>query len=155
MSSALKRRFNFVTVPVIENLQQEIAVVVKRTDELKTDYEIEAQVPADMVELLVAMFQELRRGKTQDGATKIKAPSGAMSTAEVISVMFNGAILAEHFGNKETTTKELARSMVGTIAKENTEDLRKLEEYNETILKVRKGNWEKMYKAMRDELKRL
>ena len=155
MSSALKRRFNFVTVPVLENLQQEIAVVVKRTEELKTDYEIEAQVPADMVEVLVAMFQELRRGKSQDGATKIKGPSGAMSTAEVISVMFNGAILAEHFGNKEATPKELARSMVGTIAKENTEDLRKLEEYNETILKGRKGNWEKMYRAMRDEIKRL
>jgi len=78
-----------------------------------------------------------------------------MSTAEVIYVMFNGAILAEHFGNRETTPKEIARSMVGTIAKENTEDLRKLEEYNETILKGRKGIWEKMYKAMRDELKRL
>ena len=40
MSAALKRRFNFVTVPVVEDLEQEIRIVTKREAELRTDYQV-------------------------------------------------------------------------------------------------------------------
>ena len=36
MSAALKRRFNFVTVPVVEDLEQEIRIVTTREAELRS-----------------------------------------------------------------------------------------------------------------------
>ena len=73
MSAALKRRFNFVTVPVVEDLEQEIQIVTKREAELRGDYQVGVQPPAELAKLLVTLFQELRAGVTKDGKTKDQA----------------------------------------------------------------------------------
>ena len=36
---------------------------------------------------VVTIFRELRDGVTEDGKTKVKTPSGTLSTAEAISVV--------------------------------------------------------------------
>src|SRR6185369_16112913 len=72
MSAALKRRFNFVTVPVVEDLEQEIRIVTKREAELRSDYEVGIEPPAELARILVQAFQELRAGMTKDGKTKVK-----------------------------------------------------------------------------------
>ena len=36
---------------------------------------------------IVTIFQELQDGVTADGKTKVKSPSGTLSTAEAISVV--------------------------------------------------------------------
>src|SRR5215471_2867664 len=45
MSAALKRRFNFVVIPVVSDLEQEIRIVKKREEELRNDYQVGAPPP--------------------------------------------------------------------------------------------------------------
>ncbi len=150
MSSALKRRFNFVELPVPEDLASETAIVEKRTHDLMADYKLEAQLPPDLVKMLVTIFQELRRGRTIDGKVKVKSPNAVLSTAEAISVLFNSTILANHFGEGAVSPKEVTRSLVGAVAKEDSRDLETLREYMETVVKGRSGKeWEQLYEARR------
>jgi len=152
MSAALKRRFNFVTVPVVEDLEQEIRIVTRREAELRQDYQVGAEPPAELAKLLVTLFQELRAGVTKDGKTKIKPPSSVLSTAEAISVLFNSGILAAHFGAGKPTPVELARSLAGTIAKDGGDDVKVLREYCETVAKSRGGLWKEFHAAAKAKL---
>jgi MoxR-like ATPase len=147
MSAALKRRFNFVVVPVVSDLEQEIQIVTKREQELRSDYEVGAPVPAELARLLVTMFQELRAGSTKDGKTKVKAPSAVLSTAEAISVLFQSGILAASFGDGTPSPDELARALVGAVAKEGPEDMKAVREYVETVAKGRDATWQAFGKA--------
>src|SRR4029078_6774274 len=45
MSSALKRRFNFVTIPVVADLEQEAAIVERRRGALLQDLRTQTHVP--------------------------------------------------------------------------------------------------------------
>jgi len=153
MSAALKRRFNFVTVPVVDDLEQEIRIVTRREAELRTDYQVGVEPPAELSRLLVTMFQELRAGVTKDQKTKIKPPGSVLSTAEAISVLFNSGILAQHFGSGKVTPEELSRSLVGAIARDNGDDLRVLREYLEVVAKLRSGTWKELHAAAKAKLK--
>jgi MoxR-like ATPase len=153
MSAALKRRFNFVTVPVVDDLEQEIRIVTKREAELRTDYQVGIEPPAELAKLLVTLFQELRAGVTKDGVTKVKPPASVLSTAEAISVLFNSTILAQHFGKGGVTPDDLLRSMIGAVAKDGPDDLKVVREYCETVAKGRGGLWKELYAAGKQQLK--
>jgi MoxR-like ATPase len=153
MSAALKRRFNFVTVPVVEDLEQEIRIVTRREAELRSDYQVGVEPPAELSALLVTMFQELRAGMTKDKKTKVKPPGSVLSTAEAISVLFNSGILAAQFGSGKVTPDDLTRSLVGAIAKENGDDLKIVKEYCETVAKGRSGMWKELHAAAKTRLK--
>ncbi len=152
MSAALKRRFNFVTVPVVEDLEQEIRIVTRREAELRSDYQVGTEPPADLSRLLVTLFQELRAGMTKDGKTKVKPPSSVLSTAEAISVLFNSGILAAQFGSGKVTPADLTRSLAGALAKDGGEDVKVVREYCETVAKGRGGLWKELYEASRGKL---
>lgn len=153
MSAALKRRFNFVTVPVVEDLEQEVRIVTRREAELRNEYQVGVEPPAELARMLVTLFQELRAGVTKDGATKIKPPTSVLSTAEAISVLFNSTILAQHFGKGKVTADDLLRSVVGAVAKEGSDDLKVVREYCETVAKGRGGTWKEFYAAGKQHLK--
>lgn len=153
MSAALKRRFNFVTVPVVGDLEQEIRIVEKREAELRSDYQVGAPPPGEISRMLVTLFQELRAGVTKDGKTKIKPPQAVLSTAEAISVLFQSGILAESFGSGVVTPSEVARALVGAISTEGEQDLRIVREYCETVAKGRPGPWKELYVAAKSALK--
>src|SRR5688572_21654310 len=123
MSAALKRRFNFVTVPVVEDLEQELRIVTRREAELRSDYQVGVAPPAELAKMLVTIFQELRAGVTKDGKTKLKTPGAVLSTAEAISVLFGSGILAQSFGGGTVSADDVTRSLVGAIAKESREDM--------------------------------
>jgi MoxR-like ATPase len=153
MSSALKRRFNFVTIPVIADLDQEVEIVERRSRELLGDQSVGGEVPRDLVKLLATVFAELRRGQTLDGKAKVKTPSTIMSTAELISVVASGALLGSFFGQGRPTVRDCFASLVGTVAKENAADLEVLKEYVETVVKPRDGGlWKELYIAGQDAL---
>jgi MoxR-like ATPase len=154
MSAALKRRFNFVTVPVIDDLEQEIAIVRKREAELRTDYQVGVAPPEELARLLVTLFQELRAGVTKDGKTKLKPPQGVLSTAEAISVLFQSGILAQSFGSGKVSAGDIARALVGAVAKDGGEDVDAVREYCETVAKGRTGAWKDLYTAAKTALKR-
>jgi MoxR-like ATPase len=148
MSSALKRRFNFVTIPVVADVEQEVAIVERRSRELLGDLGATAEVPRDVVRLLTSVFAELRRGQTLDGGAKVKAPSTVLSTAELISVVANGALMGSFFGGGRATVRDCLAALVGPVAKENANDLEVLREYLETVAKTRtEREWREFYAA--------
>ncbi|WP_437742128.1 AAA family ATPase [Sorangium sp. So ce1504] len=152
MSAALKRRFNFITVPVVDDLEQEIRIVQKREAELRGDYQVGVEPPAELAKLLVTLFQELRAGVTKDGKTKVKTPGSVLSTAEAISVLFNSGILAQHFGTGKVTADDLSRSLLGAVSKEGGDDLKAVREYCETVAKGRAGLWKEFYASAKKRL---
>jgi MoxR-like ATPase len=152
MSAALKRRFNFVTIPVVDDLEQEIKIVTKRESELRSDYQVGVAPPEELARLLVTLFQELRAGVTKDGKTKVKPPASVLSTAEAISVLFQSGILAQSFGSGKVTAADVARALVGAVAKEGVEDLKAVREYCETVAKGRSGAWKELYGAAKAAL---
>src|SRR5207249_9697309 len=80
MSAALKRRFNFETVHPIADLAEEMALVQRETDKLLARAGIPMSLPAEMTEVLVTTFHELRNGRTGKG-TALETLTTAMSTA--------------------------------------------------------------------------
>jgi MoxR-like ATPase len=153
MSSALKRRFNFVTIPVLADLEQEAAIVERRSAELLVDLGVPSEVPRDVVRLLTTVFSELRRGQTIDGKAKVKSPSTVLSTAELISVVADGALIGSFFGQGQPTIQDCFGALVGTVAKENQADLAVLHEYLETVAKPRGDRlWRDLYAAGHDLL---
>ena len=150
LSSALKRRFNTVVLPVPDTLDEEVEIVRRRVEALGRALEIPAEVPAlEEVRRLVTIFRELRNGITQDGKTKVKSPSGTMSTAEAISVVTNGLSLAAHFGDGKLQANDLAAGVIGAIVKDPVQDKVVLKEYLETVVKERQ-DWKDLYRSCRD-----
>lgn len=154
MSSALKRRFNFVTIPVIGDVEREAQIVEQRSRELLSDLGVRTEMPRDLVRLMTAVFTELRRGQTLDGAAKVKSPSTVLSTAELISVVTDGALLASFFNGAQPTVRDCLTGMVGAVVKENSNDLAVLNEYLETAVRPRRdGLWPELYRAGSDVLR--
>lgn len=150
LSSALKRRFNTVVLPVPDTLEEEVEIVRTRVESLGKALEIPAETPAiEEIKKIVNIFRELRNGVTEDGKTKIKSTSGTMSTAEAISVITNSLSLSAHFGNGNLTDIDVASGLVGAIIKDPIQDKIVLKEYIETVLKERQ-ELKGLYKAFRE-----
>jgi MoxR-like ATPase len=146
-SSALRRRFNTVVMPLPASLEEEVTIVSTRVAQLQSQLDIPlAALPSDEVRRLVTIFRELRTGRTEDGRTRVKSPSSTLSTAEAISVINNGQALALHFGNGHLHADDLAASLTGAIIKDKNQDAPVWEEYLETVLRQRKG-WTDLYEA--------
>jgi MoxR-like ATPase len=153
MSAALKRRFNFVTIPVLTSVDEEAQIVERRSRELLGDLGTQAEVPRDLVRLLATVFAELRRGQTLDGQAKVKSPSTILSTAELISVVADGALMGAFFGQGRATVRDCFTGLIGTVAKENQADLAVLKEYVATVAKARDERlWREFYQAGHDLL---
>jgi MoxR-like ATPase len=150
LSSALRRRFNTVVLPVPESLDEEVDIVSRRVAELGRSLELPTEAPAlDEIRRIVTIFRELRSGVTADGKTKIKSPSGTMSTAEAISVVNSGIALAAHFGDGKLKAGDVAAGLTGSVVKDPVQDLVVWKEYLETVVKERDG-WKDLYRACRD-----
>jgi MoxR-like ATPase len=150
LSSALKRRFNTVILPVPDSAEEELDIVRRRVEALGKALEIPAQPPAlQEIRRLVTVFRELREGKTEDGKTKLKSPTGMLSTAEAISVVANGLALAAYFGDSVLRAGDVASGIVGAVVKDPVQDRIVLQEYLETVVKERDG-WKDLYRACRE-----
>lgn len=150
LSSALKRRFNTVVLPLPDSLEQEVEIVQQRVASLGRALELPAEPPAlEEIRRIVTVFRELRSGATADGRTKIKSPSGTLSTAEAISVVNSGLALAAHFGDGSLRAGDVAAGLVGAVIKDPVQDRVVWLEYLETVLKERDG-WKDLYRACRE-----
>ena len=150
LSSALKRRFNTVVLPVPETIEEEAEIVQRRVESIGRALEPPAEAPAIAeIRRIVTVFRELRDGKTIDGKTKLKTPSGTMSTAEAISVVNGGLALAAHFGDGQMQSNDVAAGLLGAVVKDPVQDQVVWLEYLETVVKERDG-WTDLYRACRD-----
>ena len=150
LSSALKRRFNTVVLPVPESMDEEVEIVQRRVEALGHALELPAEPPAlAEIRRIVTVFRELRNGMTADGKTKLKVPSGTLSSAEAISVVNSGLALAGHFGDGRLRAGDMAAGLVGAVVKDPVQDRVIWLEYLETVVKERDG-WKDLYRACRE-----
>lgn len=151
MSAALKRRFNIVVLPAPADLETEIQIVNKRVAEISSSYKLSSALPTDeAIEKVVTIFRELRRGATLDDKSKLKSPSGVISTAEAISLLTNSMALAASFGTGDISDSDLAAGLQGAIVKDEDKDKIAWTEYLENIMKKRGTQWRSLYNACRE-----
>ena len=150
LSSALKRRFNTVILPLPDTIDEEVDIVRRRVESFEKVMELPAEKPAlDEIRRVVTLFRELRQGATADGKTKLKSPSGTLSTAEAISVVNNGLAMAGYFGDGQIHASDLVSGILGAVVKDPVQDKVVWQEYMETVVKNRDG-WKDIYRASRE-----
>lgn len=150
LSSALRRRFNTVVLPMPASAEDEVDIVSRRVDQLGKALEL-PQTLTGLAEIrrVVTVFRELRSGMTEDGRTKLKSPSGTLSTAEVISVITNGIALATHFGDGTLHATDIASGIQGAVIQDPVSDRVVWQEYLETVVRDR-TDWRDFYRACRE-----
>jgi MoxR-like ATPase len=152
LSSALLRRFNTVILPVPDSFDDEVSIVERRVQQLGRALELPAEKPAlEEIRRVVTVFRELRGGVTEDGKTKLKSPSGTLSTAEAISVVSGGLSLAAYYGDGVMRASDVAAGLTGAIVKDPVQDHIVWSEYLQTVAKERDG-WKDFYRACREVL---
>ena len=152
LSSALQRRFNTVVLPLPETLEEEVAIVQRRVGDLGRALVLPAEAPAlEEIRRLVTIYRELRSGATLDGKTKLKSPTGTLSTAEAISVLGSGLAMAGHFGDGVLRAADVAAGLTGAVVKDPVQDRVAWQEYLETVVKERDG-WKDLYRSCREVL---
>jgi MoxR-like ATPase len=152
LSSALIRRFNIVILPAPDSLEDEVRIVERRVEQLGRALQLPAEKPAlEEIRRVVTIFRELREGVTADGKTKLKSPSGTLSTAEAISVVNNGLALAGYYGDGTLNADDLAAGFHGAIVKDPVQDRVVWQEYLQTVVKER-DDWKDLYRACREVL---
>ncbi len=148
LSGALKRRFNTVVLPVPDTIEEEMRIIEHRIIDLNKGHlklaDLKPSYPE--IERIVTIFRELRNGVSVDGRNKIKSPSGAMSTAEAISVINGGIALSSHFGSGQLSAHDLSAALIGSVIKDPVQDKLIWQEYLQTIMKGRE-KWKDLYLA--------
>jgi MoxR-like ATPase len=150
LSSALRRRFNTVVMPLPASEEEEVAIVARRVESLGRALDL-PEVPSALEEIrrVVTIFRELRSGATTDGRTTLKSPTGTMSPAEAISVITSGIALAAHFGDGVLRPADVAAGIVGAVVKDPVTDAAVWAEYLEAVVRERRG-WGDFYRACRE-----
>jgi hypothetical protein len=147
MSAALKRRFNFETVAPIADISQEMALVERESNRHLERAGVPVALTPDMTELLVTTFRELRMGKTTDGKG-MEALSTVLSTAEAVSTACAAGIHAYYYSAGEVEPQHVVQHLVGTVLKDNPDDLVKVRHYFDHVVKKRKEpRWRQFYDA--------
>ncbi|GAA2624122.1 ATP-binding protein [Paractinoplanes durhamensis] len=144
LSSALKRRFNFVRIPVVTNKKSEAEIVRFRTEELLRRHNIELEVPPTLLDVLLQSFADLRAAAGAATSDDEKLES-ALSTAEQIGVLEDAILHSNFFGASSLNAETLAGSLVGSLARRSPEDLAILNKYWHGVVEPRSkengGEW--------------
>jgi len=149
LSSALRRRFNIVQLPMPTSLEDEMRIITYRLDQILAEEGLEKyKIKIKPLEEVITIFRELRNGMTEDKMKKIKMPGSTLSTAEILSVIQTGIYHSLYFGDGNLSPDDLAGSLQTTIIKDPKTDQVAWEEYIETTLKSRK-EWKSWYEALK------
>jgi MoxR-like ATPase len=136
MSSALKRRFNFETMRPLAKQQDQADLIHREVNKQLKDDNITLDLEHDVADLLAKVFYEMRNG-TVDGSA-IDCPTTVLSTAEAISVAYSAAIQCHYFGEAVLTPNHLRQYMIGTVIKDDDDDVKRFEEYLRIVKRKRK-----------------
>ncbi|MFD3333759.1 AAA family ATPase [Streptomyces sp. NPDC058700] len=158
LSSALKRRFNFVRIPIVTNKKSEAEIVRFRTEELLRRHSIELDVPPTLLDVLLQSFADLRASAAAAGSDDEKLES-ALSTAEQIGVLEDAVLHSDFFGERTLTARALASSLIGTLARREPEDLAILNKYLHGVVEPRGkeegGSWPEFLEGGREAIAKL
>jgi len=158
LSSALKRRFNFVTIPVVTNAKSEKEIVLFRTADLMARTGFEVEVPPALLDILVQTFSDLRTANANAQSDDQRLES-ALSTAEQIGVLEDAILHSRFFGKEGLDAHTLAGSLVGSLAQRMPEDVTMLNKFWHAVVdkhaKDKKGQWGDFAQGGKDALKKL
>jgi len=149
LSAALKRRFNYIHIPVVNDEKTELEIVRDRSADLMQRYKIPSKIDEPVLAMLATVFRDMRSGTTADGVS-VQKPSTTVSTAEAIGVALDAAIHSRHFGNGAVGPEAIGKNLVGSIVKEDLGDLKVLKEYLNLVAKKRAAAdplWKSFYEA--------
>jgi MoxR-like ATPase len=150
LSSALRRRFNTVVLPLPDTLEEEVEIVRGRVSAIGASLSLPPDLESlSEVQRVVQVFRELRSGVTTDRRTTVKSPTATLSTAEAISVLTNGVALAAHFGDGTVRAADVAAGLLGAVVKDPVQDRIVWQEYLETVVRDRR-EWNDLYRACRE-----
>src|SRR5215471_17628815 len=96
LSTALKRRFNFVQVPVVTNKKTEKEIVLFRTQELLARNRFTVDVPPALLDLLLQTFADMREASAAAASEEQRLES-SLSTAEQIGVLEDAVLHGQFF----------------------------------------------------------
>ncbi|MBB5778763.1 AAA family ATPase [Nonomuraea jabiensis] len=155
LSSALKRRFNFVRIPVVTNKKSEAEIVRFRTEELLRRHKIELDLPPTLLDILLQSFADLRSAAASATSDDEKLES-ALSTAEQIGVLEDAILHSNFFGDRVLRAQTLAGSLVGSLARRSPEDLAILNKYWHGVVEPRSkkegGEWPEFLEGGREAI---
>ncbi|MBQ0889457.1 AAA family ATPase [Streptomyces sp. RM72] len=155
LSSALKRRFNFVRIPVVTNKKSEAEIVRFRTEELLRRHSIDLEVPPTLLDVLLQSFADLRQSAAAAGSDDERLES-ALSTAEQIGVLEDAVLHSNFFGERALTARTLASSLVGSLTRREPEDLAIFNKYLHGVVEPRSkeqgGSWPEFLEGGRDAI---
>lgn len=144
LSTALKRRFNFVTIPTVTNKKAERDIVTFRTQELLSRSRFQVELPPALLDILLQTFADLRESAAAATSDDQRLES-ALSTAEQIGVLEDAVLHSQFFGDAALRPAHLSRSLVGTLARRVPEDVSILSKFWHAVIDKRaeaeKGGW--------------
>jgi len=127
MSAALKRRFNFETVPPIAEAAREVALVRKQAQAALARVGEPLAVDDAVIEALVTAFRDLRNGRTDEGHV-VEKPATVMSVAEAVSVASALGLQRAYFPEAEPA-RLLPGYLLGVVEKDDPKDRGRLLAY--------------------------
>ncbi|MCB9641305.1 MAG: AAA family ATPase [Myxococcales bacterium] len=136
LSSALKRRFNFVHIPVVTNKKSEREIVTFRTRDLLRRNNFDIEVPAALMDVLLQTFADMREAAAAASSDDQRLES-ALSTAEQIGVLEDAILHSNFFGEKELKAGTLARSMIGGLVRRMPEDISVMNKFWHAVVEKR------------------
>ena len=147
MSAALKRRFSFETVFPIADYEQELALVKSEVARMLAHDQVPVRPAAEVLEVLVTTFRELRQGVDQEGGATERL-STVVSTAEAVSVAYAVALRGHYLRGDSGQPADIVEALAGAAAKDNPDDLKKIRRYIEHKAGKRKGDhWRDFHAA--------
>lgn len=137
MSAALKRRFNFETVPPIQELQREVDLVERQATSAVARVGVPLAVDRKVLEALVTAFRDLRAGRSKEGWA-VDKPSTVMSTAEAVGVATSMGLQGAYFeGGADAALTLLPGYLLGVVLKDDPKDRGRLLAYWDGAVKRR------------------
>lgn len=127
MSAALKRRFNFETVPPIAEAAREVALVRRQATAALARVGKPLQVDDAVIDALVTAFRDLRNGRTAEGHV-VEKPATVMSVAEAVSVAAALGLQRAYFPQAEPA-ELLPGYLLGVVEKDDPKDRGRLLAY--------------------------
>jgi MoxR-like ATPase len=155
LSTALKRRFNFVQIPIVTDKASEKEIVLFRTRELLARNRFEIEVQPTMLDILLQTFADLRESTGAETSEDARLES-SLSTAEQIGVLEDAVLHGQFFGDGALAPATLARSLVGTLVRRIPEDVSVLNKFWHAGVskqaKQKGGAWSEFEAAGKDAL---
>ncbi|MBI3272403.1 MAG: AAA family ATPase [Planctomycetes bacterium] len=149
MSAALKRRFNFETVPAIPDLARETALVRRQATAALARVGQPLRVDEAVLEALVTAFRDLREGRTVEGWS-VERPGTVMSTAEAVGVASSLGLQAAYFPSDRDVASLVPEYLLGVVLKDDPKDRGRLLAYWDGAVKRRAEGGARLWKRLHE-----